>query len=162
MSIRSSRRLTPGPSQSILLLRACSNSRRLTPCPNSCSSNGISTRPRGVCSCFDRCTGADCSLRTFPFGRIAWADAATDTDSAHHTPECSKRGIFDRGRGYAFAIMVCSNARRVSDLSVQMNNVRVYFGKALARKYLCTRRLGKLTICDEGYSGYECSRLRRR
>lgn len=98
-----------------------------TPCPNSCSSNGLCSRPWGVCECFDGFTGKllplcsifeahsqcyyiqnggcifvsgpDCSLRTCPFGTIAWADSATATDSAHHGAECSHRGKCDRVLG---------------------------------------------------------------
>lgn len=70
-----------------------------TPCPNSCSANGLCSRPWGVCQCFDGFTGADCSLRTCPFGAIAWADSATADDLAHHPAECSNRGKCDRVLG---------------------------------------------------------------
>lgn len=83
----------------ILSLIQSSFASEYTPCPNQCSSNGICTRPWGVCSCFDGFTGADCSLRPCPFGLISWADSAISNDSAHHAAECSNRGKCDRELG---------------------------------------------------------------
>jgi hypothetical protein len=70
-----------------------------TPCPNSCSSNGLCSRPWGVCECFQGFTGADCSLRTCPLGAISWTDSATSNDDAHHAAECSNMGECDRVLG---------------------------------------------------------------
>ncbi|KAL7468809.1 hypothetical protein ACHAXS_009040, partial [Conticribra weissflogii] len=69
-----------------------------TPCPNSCSSNGICNSPWGTCTCFAGHTGPDCSLRTCPTGP-AWSDSAISIDSAHHEAECSNRGKCDRSTG---------------------------------------------------------------
>lgn len=106
-----------------------------TPCPNSCSSQGICSRPWAVCECFDGFMGADCSLRTCPFGSISWADHATADDTAHHAAECSNRGKCDRvlgncicGKGFEGS--ACERSTCPNDCS---GRGRCLSAKALAR-----------------------------
>ncbi|KAJ8599691.1 hypothetical protein CTAYLR_004755 [Chrysophaeum taylorii] len=78
------------------------------PCPNLCSGHGNCFSSR-VCQCYIGWTGADCSLRTCPYG-AAWADDVEDftgVDGGHNLAECSNRGICDRTTG----ICTCEDGR---------------------------------------------------
>ena len=66
-------------------------------CHNRCSGHGDCDR-LGRCKCYSLYTGADCSLRTCPYGP-AWVDYAVADQVAHQPAECSNRGHCDRTNG---------------------------------------------------------------
>jgi hypothetical protein len=81
-------------------------------CPNGCSGHGTCQAvPKDSCSCFTRresegttnanvvaWTGADCSLRTCPFGQ-AWAASPQLNNDHTQRVECSGKGVCDRKSG---------------------------------------------------------------
>lgn len=84
-------------------------------CPNGCSGHGMcgtsQQLPKDTCVCFTRreteydynadvvaYTGADCSLRTCPFGR-AWAAAPSANNDHKQRIECSGKGTCDGKTG---------------------------------------------------------------
>eukprot|EP00752_Nemacystus_decipiens_P007656 g6844.t1 len=74
----------------------------VTHCPGeiSCSGHGVcSGSPTYACDCSDGWQGADCSLKTCPFGK-SWFMRPTDENVAHLTrAECSDMGTCDRITG---------------------------------------------------------------
>ncbi|KAL3663343.1 hypothetical protein V7S43_011749 [Phytophthora oleae] len=79
-------------------------------CPNGCNAQGTCGK-NDKCTCYERqdqedpaikysaYKGADCSLRTCPFG-YAWVQVPTATNTAHELVECSNRGTCDYGTGH--------------------------------------------------------------
>lgn len=140
------------------------------PCPNECNSHGLCASPSRQCQCFTGYTGADCSLLTCPFGS-AWADQATGTDLAHNLAECSNMGLCDRLTG------VCACQIGFEGNACQRKSCPSYCnfrGQCLSMRNLARtkdRGLGTVfnytsiwdadmiqgCLCDEGYSGPDCS-----
>ena len=69
------------------------------PCPNMCQGHG-SCEAFGSCHCEDGFLGADCSLRSCPYGP-SWSDMPISTNGVAHPliVECSNRGICNRMTG---------------------------------------------------------------
>jgi hypothetical protein len=63
----------------------------LAGCPNQCSGHG-SCGWADLCTCYANWQGADCSLRTCPYGQ-SWA---LNSANPHDYQECSGQGICDR------------------------------------------------------------------
>ncbi|KAF4323128.1 hypothetical protein BBO99_00002677 [Phytophthora kernoviae] len=76
-------------------------------CPNGCNAQGTCGK-NDKCTCYMRqdqedwtypaYKGADCSLRTCPYGD-AWVSVPTATNIAQAKAECSNRGLCDYGTG---------------------------------------------------------------
>lgn len=159
----------------------------ITSCPGvgvECSGHGTcSGFPSYGCDCYEGWTDGDCSVRTCPQGP-AWFDYPTDNDVAHALAECSNKGSCDRKTGLcvcqslfegsACERMTCPG--KTSPLGVCSGH-----GRCLAMTSLAefARDNGDPTphtyganpnnpatwdahmvagcMCDEGYTGYECS-----
>ena len=74
---------------------------------NNCNGHGRCNFATSTCDCFDGWGAAtdialyrapDCSQMTCPSGK-AWGDVPTAFNTAHHTMECSNKGICDRTSG---------------------------------------------------------------
>lgn len=66
-------------------------------CPNNCNNQGICERDH-TCTCREGFVGADCSMRTCPYG-ISWSSKPYAFDLAHVELECAGNGICNRRTG---------------------------------------------------------------
>jgi len=82
---------------SLVVLLSSTTASQSGPCSNMCQGHG-SCGAFGICHCDDGFLGADCSLRSCPYGP-AWSDVPIQTNVAHQLAECSNRGICNRSTG---------------------------------------------------------------
>jgi hypothetical protein len=138
------------------------------PCPSMCSGNGLCHGTS--CSCFHGFLGGDCSQRYCPVGK-AWSDAATGVDDAHNEVECSNRGACDRLTGkctcdFGFTGRACEMSQCPNDcygrgrcLDMSYNARYKDPGQGSIYSYASVWDAEKIygCVCDEGFSGYDCS-----
>ena len=138
-------------------------------CPNEC-------RDRGTCDKYSRCTcndgfqGTDCSEYICPFGS-AWSDEAISTDVAHQLAECSNRGNCDRqtGRckcmhGYTGTACErlectanCNGNGKCTTMLKLAEDTRSVVSQSFVYDKVWDSEMIQGCICDNGYSGYDCS-----
>jgi hypothetical protein len=143
------------------------------PCPNSCNGNGLCLKASRQCQCFNGYTGADCSLRSCPFGP-AWTDQATGIDRAHNLAECSNNGLCERTLG------TCTCRTGFEGSSCQRrtcSGLCNYHGDCLSMRYNALTKdpgTGPVYVydqiwdsdmmygckCDFNYYGHDCSLMR--
>jgi len=139
-------------------------------CANLCSGHG-SCDIYSRCNCYEGYTGGDCSERICPFGP-AWADEAIATDVAHIESECSNRGLCNRRTGECdcmdgFTGIACERTECADDCNRHGRCLSLYdFAKDyyddktsenFAYEYIWDAHMMYGCICDEGYSGHDCS-----
>mmetsp|Transcript_22883 Transcript_22883/g.26333 ORF Transcript_22883/g.26333 Transcript_22883/m.26333 type:complete len:559 (+) Transcript_22883:62-1738(+) len=138
-------------------------------CSNMCSRHGTCNKS-GVCICAKGFGGGDCSLRTCAVG-AAFSDAAISTDLAHSGEKCSGRGICDTENGhcvcsYGFGGIACEKTLCANSCSNRgmCRSYRQFAEKQLSveskrHTYENVWDSNKIygCICDEGFSGYDCS-----
>ena len=148
-------------------------------CPNGCNGQGT-CGANDKCTCYLRAdvttdpayTGADCSLRTCPKG-TAWVDAATATNTAHASVECSNQGLCDREAGIcecfpgyegkACERSTCPNKCNGRGICQDMQKMRSSattadgtFTKTYADAiWDSSKHMG--CLCDAGFRGPDCS-----
>jgi hypothetical protein len=139
-------------------------------CPNSCSGHGYCGKTL-QCTCHRGYYGADCSERSCPAGG-AWFGLTSTVDGVHSMEtECSNAGNCDRGSGKcncygAFEGRACE--RMGCHKNCNGNGVCISLREAAVLKddlhlfYSTTYSLWDADkiygcICDQGYTGYDCS-----
>ncbi|EGB03430.1 hypothetical protein AURANDRAFT_39337 [Aureococcus anophagefferens] len=137
------------------------------PCPNLCSGRGWCDSGDRRCQCYAGYTGADCSLRTCPSGP-AWADEAdaiTESDVAHSSIECSRRGLCETSSGKCICAEGWEGAaceRKSCPNECSLN------GRCVSMKYFATTPTPNDALrwdfeairgckCNSGYTNYDCS-----
>ena len=132
-------------------------------CPNACSGHG-QCDTSNICTCFAGWMNADCSGRVCPGGR-AWQDEPTATDTAHAlNTECSNRGVCDRATG------LCTCDVGWEGISCQRLSCPLlcnYHGRCMSMSEMATEAGFSYSnwdadmmfgcVCDNGYTGYDCS-----
>lgn len=142
----------------------------LANCPHGCSAQGTCDYTTDTCTCYPGFHGPDCSLRGCPFGN-AWFDYATAVDTLHASAECSNQGVCDRSTGHckchpgfggtACDVIGCHNAcsghGQCHDLEMAarlQDDIRLLTTTSYSlwdKNNICG------CVCDEGYTGYDCS-----
>ncbi|OWZ11578.1 hypothetical protein PHMEG_00015376 [Phytophthora megakarya] len=146
-------------------------------CPNGCNAQGTCGK-NDKCTCYTRqdqedetiiypaFKGADCSLRTCPFGN-AWVQVPSATNAGHDLAECSNRGNCDYSTGHCtcypgYEGKACErtecpnncNARGIClTLAAIIAGAPVVPGPYAA--WDGVKQMG--CYCDQGYRGPDCS-----
>lgn len=147
-----------------------------TPCPSSCSGHGLCDVYH-TCHCADTWSGADCSLRTCPFGN-AWSDTVASLvengrSGGHFPAECSGKGLCDRKNaacacqegfeGSACERRSCANrcSGRGACADLEYFAARADPGAGTVYGYADAWDARMLRSCDcaEGFFGHDCSRM---
>eukprot|EP00937_MAST-01D_sp_MAST-1D-sp2_P007666 g7666.t1 len=156
----------------------------VTFCPGEvpCSGHGAcSGAPTYSCACVRGWMGGDCSLRACNFG-TAWVDDPIADNVAHQAAECSNMGSCDRTKGECQCVLgfeggacerlscpgspPCTGHGQCLSLQLAAGHNSVN-GEALARTYGAAPNDAARwdyesvygCVCDEGFTGYDCSRL---
>ena len=158
----------------------------ITDCPGEVPCNGhgvcddaapaVNVDPPYACACQDGWTGADCSLLECPRGR-SWFARPTGTDEAHVAfAECSDAGVCEREEGTCacatgFAGSACEYFACPSDVVADCNGhgtcetMEALFRAAghvyrsdVNDPYTWDDKMVRGCVCDDGWTGYDCSR----
>lgn len=134
----------------------------LAACPNQCSGHGTCSQ-NDLCTCHANWEGADCSLRTCPFGN-SWA---LDSANPHAYEECSGAGLCDRTSGeckcfdgysgFACQRRACPNdcsGHGVCRLLGEVKTAVPYPVTAWDADHI------QACVCDAGFFGTDCSQRR--
>jgi len=143
------------------------------PCPNLCSANGWCDSGDRRCKCYEGFIGADCSLRTCPYGP-AWADAPDDilvTDVGHNAAECARRGLCDRVKGTCecdvgfegaacerrSCDLACSGQGRCVSMAHHATTKDPGVGTVFSYEANWDAEMVFGCACDAGFGGHDCS-----
>jgi len=140
-------------------------------CEKLCNAQGT-CNIYGECECNDGYLGADCSYRYCPYG-TAWADEATDIDTAHAEVECSNRGECDRETGECSCMdgftgiacqrLKCKDNCNGNGVCISMGTYANDYRSKESDKYTYSEVWDSSKIygcvCDLGYTGYDCSQM---
>jgi len=139
-------------------------------CSNQCHAHGVCELTQ--CNCFEGWTGGSCELKMCPKG-YAWNDYAQGTDDAHNLMECAGRGKCERTTGicqcdpgmsgnacqYKEAPSACWGRGKPYDMKYNA----IYKDPGLGTVYSYTSIWDAEKIygceCDQGFTGYDCSRM---
>eukprot|EP00750_Incisomonas_marina_P000918 INCI10720.1.p1 GENE.INCI10720.1~~INCI10720.1.p1 ORF type:complete len:710 (+),score=111.49 INCI10720.1:76-2130(+) len=155
-------------------------------CPSYCSGHGECTE-NDICECFPGFGEADCSVRTCPSGLSWVVGTASELSELptpngpigkHPYTECSSRGVCDRATGEcecfdgytgkACRRSACPNQCSGHGLCVADGDVRSvldgvsYYGGdddflLSPQKQYWNAKMSHQCICDQQYTGYDCS-----
>ena len=153
----------------LLLLLECSE-RTTAACPNHCSGHGVCNIDT-TCTCYNGYTEADCSLRSCPHG-LPWFSVASSTDTVHSgTTECSSVGTCDRTSGMCacqsgFTGRACDRMGCNSDCSGHGSCITIKEAASSQDDITLMQSVSYTLwdaekimgcVCDNGYTGYDCS-----
>ncbi|CEG49659.1 Teneurin-1 and related extracellular matrix proteins, contain EGF-like repeats [Plasmopara halstedii] len=146
-------------------------------CPNGCNAQGTCGK-NDKCTCYERqdqetpsikypaYKGADCSLRTCPYGD-AWVQVPTAANTAHSLTECSNQGNCDYVTGHCMCFpgyggKACERAECPNDCNsrgICLTLAAIIAGSpnvlAAYTAWDANKHMG--CYCDQGYRGPDCS-----
>ena len=138
-------------------------------CYSNCNNNGNCNK-FSQCVCNKGYKGSYCELRVCPYGR-AFSDHASADDEGHGMEECSGRGNCNRETGVCecmqgFTGKDCGRTRCNGNCNGRGRCVSIKDKAASTRNVMSERFLYDQVwdaekiygcVCDEGFSGYDCS-----
>jgi len=139
-------------------------------CLNECNFQG-NCNSNQLCECNSNYFGPDCSLRVCPKG-VAFFDIASGDDTAHATVECSGNGHCDHSKGECVCSpsfsgascerMVCPNDCSGHGICMSMRDAGLYYDGMSLNHSSTSYSLWDADVifgcvCDESFSGHDCS-----